>query len=82
MDAGIQIRGKSPAEAGRVLTPDALAFVAKLSGRQERFDAGELPRFLTETESVRKADWKVASTPAACARPARSSTPRSKRSSW
>ena len=78
MDSGIQIQGKPPADSGRVLTPDALAFVARLSRkfeptrrallarraeRQQRFDAGELPAFLPETESVRRGDWKVATTP-------------------
>jgi malate synthase len=79
MDSGIQIQGKAPADAVRVLTPEALAFIARLSRRfgptrrallarraerQERFDAGELPSFLPETESVRRGDWSVAATPA------------------
>ena len=78
MDSGIQVLGKPPADAGRILTPDALAFLARLSRkfeptrrallarraeRQKRFDAGELPDFLPETESVRRGDWKVAPTP-------------------
>ena len=32
--------------------------------RQKAIDAGELPNFLPETESIRKADWKVAPIPA------------------
>jgi malate synthase len=61
-----------------VLTPDALAFVARLhrqfnparlellaarDARADRLDAGELPDFLAETAAIRKRDWKVASTP-------------------
>jgi malate synthase len=68
-------------EAGtRILTPEALAFVAELqrefnptrlellaarAERQERIDAGELPDFLPETRSVREdPDWRVAPAPA------------------
>jgi len=62
----------------RVLTPEALAFVAGLhrrfnarrvellrarEERQARIDAGELPAFLAETEHVRADDWKVGPTP-------------------
>src|SRR5262249_36567661 len=32
--------------------------------RQKRFDAGELPDFLTETRPVRAGDWKIAPIPA------------------
>src|ERR1700688_3264661 len=61
-----------------VLTPDAVAFLKKLSStfeerrqqclaqrreKQARIDKGELPDFLPETASVRKADWSVASIP-------------------
>ncbi len=64
--------------AARVLTPDAVAFVADLVRRfrpriedrlaarverQARFDRGELPDFLVETKSVREGDWKVAPLP-------------------
>ena len=62
-----------------ILTPSALAFVAKLHRelnparlqllerrrvRQAELDAGTLPRFLPETRSVRDADWRVAPVPA------------------
>ncbi|MEA2650964.1 MAG: malate synthase [Chloroflexota bacterium] len=63
-----------------VLTADALAFVADLhrsfngrrlellgkrAERQARFDAGELPDFLPETEPVRQdGSWRVTSAPA------------------
>ncbi|WP_286829964.1 MULTISPECIES: malate synthase A [Kordiimonas] len=62
----------------RVLTGDALAFVADLETRfggrrtdlmearavrQKRFDAGELPDFLPETKDIRESDWKILGTP-------------------
>ncbi|MCG8917696.1 malate synthase A [Actinokineospora sp. PR83] len=58
-----------------VLTPDALAFVARLDARfagrradlltarrerRHRFAQGELPEFLPETRSVRAGTWRVA----------------------
>ena len=61
------------------MTEDALAFLAKLhrrfngrrlellarrAERQKRFDAGELPDFLSETRAIREGDWKVAPIPA------------------
>jgi malate synthase len=63
----------------RVLTPEAVAFVARLARRfadprrellaaraerQRRFDAGELPGFLPGTAAVREGEWTVASAPA------------------
>ena len=66
-------------EFNDVLTPDALAFVAKLhrrfnlrrkellaarAERQRRIDAGDSPTFLEETKSVRDGDWHVAPVPA------------------
>jgi malate synthase len=63
----------------RVLTPEALAFVAALDARfgerrlellerrktvQAELDAGALPTFLEETRRVREGDWKVAPIPA------------------
>jgi malate synthase len=62
----------------RVLTPEAVQFVAELGrrfsgridhllaarrSRQVRFDEGERPSFLAETLDVRKADWTVAPLP-------------------
>ena len=62
-----------------ILTTEALAFVEDLERqfgatrrrlladrtiRQEHLDAGELPDFLAETESIRTADWKISSIPA------------------
>ena len=63
-----------------ILTPDALLFLADLErrfgrarrnmleyrqDRQERFDYGELPDFLPETEHVRNSMWEVAPIPPA-----------------
>jgi malate synthase len=62
----------------RVITPEALDFLVALhnhfssridhlleerSKRQKRFDAGELPDFLQETQSIRSGDWKAAPVP-------------------
>ena len=62
-----------------ILTPEALAFVAKLAQhfegrraellaqrqtRQARIDAGHLPDFLPETAHVRGGDWQIAPLPA------------------
>ena len=65
-------------DASTVLTPAAVAFVADLERRfgsrraaliearlerQARFDAGERPSFLAETESVRLCGWQVPEAP-------------------
>lgn len=62
----------------KVLTEEALAFVAKLQNRfnqrrkellelrvkrQAHIDAGDMPDFLTETSSIREGQWKVAPAP-------------------
>lgn len=77
--AGIAIKGAMAARYDEILTRDALEFVASLqrafngrrkdllaarAARQARFDAGELPNFLTETAAIRAGDWKVAPIPA------------------
>ena len=61
-----------------ILSPEALSFVRKLVVRhydtvkillehraaaQTRYDKGEKPDFLAETESIRSGDWKVAPLP-------------------
>jgi len=76
---GVQVTGGPVPGADRVLTPGALALVARLTRkfrdelsvllakrreRQARFDAGELPDFLPETAHVRESDWTVAPAPA------------------
>ncbi len=68
-----------PDSRERVLTPEALGFLAELQRkfgprrkellalrkkRQAEIRGGKLPDFLTETESVRSGAWQVAPTPA------------------
>jgi malate synthase len=75
---GIELYGPKVEGADRILTPEAVAFVADLarafrdrrdallrrrSDRQKAFDEGELPGFLEETVEVREGDWAVAPTP-------------------
>ena len=77
--AGIAIKGPMADRYDEVLSPEALAFIAGLNRafngrrkeliaaraeRQKRFDAGELPNFLPQTQSVRDGDWTVAPIPA------------------
>jgi malate synthase len=77
---GVELKAPVSAEFARILTPDALALVAKLhrefGGRRrellaaraeqaKRLDAGERPDFLAETKSVREGDWKIAPIPQA-----------------
>jgi len=72
---GIEIAGRVTPEYAEILTPEAMAFVARLqrafgdrraellarrAARQAEFDAGRLPDFLAETRSVREADWTCA----------------------
>jgi malate synthase len=74
----MKITAPSPAEYARVLTPQALAFVEKLSrtfeprrrellarraARQAEFDAGRMPDFLPETKEIRESEWTIASQP-------------------
>jgi malate synthase len=73
--SGIEVRGPRLERFDEILTPAALEFVARLhrefnatrerllqarAERQQRFDAGELPDFLSETRAIRDGDWKVA----------------------
>ncbi len=75
----VKIHGETHPEAERVLTPEALSFVAALherfddrrrsllkrrQERQARLVEGEMPDFLEETREVRESDWRVADTPA------------------
>jgi malate synthase len=63
-----------------ILTPEALAFLARLhryaeprrqqllkarTQRQVRYDAGALPDFRADTKAIRESDWTVAPIPAA-----------------
>jgi malate synthase len=76
---GVEITGRITPEYAQILTPEAVAFAAKLQRafggrrsellalravRQAEFDSGKLPDFLPETRSVREADWTCASVPA------------------
>jgi malate synthase len=76
--SGVQILAAPHPAQGRVLTPEALAFVADLqrrfnprrlellvsrAGRQKRLDTGEKPDFLKETHGIREAEWEVAPIP-------------------
>jgi malate synthase A len=77
--AGMELRGSLPKGHEKVLTPEALSFVADLVRRfrpraeqllerrremQRRYDAGERPSFLSSTEEIRSSDWTVAPIPA------------------
>src|SRR5947207_771863 len=76
---GIQLPPEQPNLYDRILTPQALGFVAHLhrryeqrrrdlmkarTERQERLDAGETFAFLPETRSIREAQWTIAPAPA------------------
>jgi malate synthase len=65
-------------EFASILTPEALALVAKLhrqfearrqellerrAARQKQFDAGVLPDFLAETKKIRESDWQIGPQP-------------------
>ncbi|SFI89596.1 malate synthase A [Thermoflavimicrobium dichotomicum] len=78
-NAGIKILGKRTPAFDEILTPEALAFVAKLAKkftatrdrllynrkkRQKEIDAGKLPDFLPETKEIREGDWTIAPLPA------------------
>jgi malate synthase len=73
------IKGKSIKRVEEVLTPEAIEFLEMLhhrfdatrddllkerAQRQQQLDAGEFPRFLPETATVRERDWKVGAIPA------------------
>ncbi len=75
---GLEIRGEMAPGYERILTTEALAFVAELQRmfgaereqllaarveRQKAFDKGQQPDFLPETKEIRDGDWKVAPIP-------------------
>ena len=75
---GASVLAPVPHEYEDILSPEAVSFLVSLHKkfndrrldllrrrieRQERIDAGELPDFLPETESIRKSDWRVAPIP-------------------
>jgi malate synthase len=72
---GIEVSARITPEFAQILTPEAMAFVAKLqrafggrrdellarrAHRQAEFDAGKLPDFLPGTRAVREGDWTCA----------------------
>jgi malate synthase len=75
----VSLHAELTATGREILTPEALAFVAKLSRkfearrrelmamrekRQQGFDQGHLPDFLPETRAIREAHWTVGPVPA------------------
>ena len=78
LPSGVQITGALKPGYERVLTAEALEFVAAIARRfeaqrqgllqaravrQAAWDAGGLPGFLPETSAIREGDWKVAPIP-------------------
>jgi len=78
MSHHVKLTGELHSQFDRILTPEALDFVASLDEqfqarrqellqkrilRQARLDAGEMPNFLPETAEIRQSDWKVAAIP-------------------
>jgi malate synthase len=78
LPAGVEITGEITQAFAEILTPEALAFFAKLhrafeprrqellakrAARQKEFDAGKLPDFLPETKAIRERDWTVSPQP-------------------
>ena len=76
---GVEVRGEVTPAFAEILTPDALAFVAKLQrafgarrleclarrqARQAALDRGEPLDFLPETKHIRESDWTCAPIPA------------------
>jgi len=77
-EPAISVEVPLPSDAEDVLTLEALRFLyglhhqfdarrrallEKRTVRQKAIDAGQLPEFLPETESIRKADWKAVPIP-------------------
>src|SRR5262245_44672834 len=80
LSPGIAIHAPLHPRFDEILTPEALAFVAKLHrafearrqellkarvARQARIDAGDMPDFLPQTKHIREGDWKIAPLPKA-----------------
>ncbi|HET9700828.1 MAG TPA: malate synthase A [Burkholderiales bacterium] len=75
---GVQIHAQITPEFAQILTPEALAFAARLHRefeprrkellakrveRQKELDAGKLPEFLAETRGIREGNWTIAPLP-------------------
>jgi malate synthase len=78
LPAGVVLVAAAAPQYDKILTTEALAFVAKLhrhfdrtrqdllaqrAARQREFDAGKLPDFLPETQAIRDATWTIAPQP-------------------
>ena len=79
MPGNVEVKGAVEGRFGEILTPEALEFLAALhqrfdstrrellakrAERQARFDAGENPDFLPETQPIRDdPDWRVSPVP-------------------
>ena len=78
LSEGIEIRGEIKPGFEKILTPEALDFVADLhrryndrrlkllerrNERQKEIDGGKMPDFLPETRDIREKDWLVAPVP-------------------
>ena len=78
LPTGVEVLGEITPAFSEILTPEALAFVAKLQRhfgtrrkqclehrqeRQRRLDQGEGLDFLPETKQIREDDWKCAPIP-------------------
>jgi malate synthase len=74
----VEIHGRLSEGYADILTPQALAFTAKLARkfearrrellalrkqRQMEFDSGKLPDFLSDTKHIREGDWSVSPAP-------------------
>src|SRR2546430_12954358 len=81
LPTGVEILGEITPAFSEILTPEALAFVAKLQRhfgtrrrqclerrqeRERRLDRGEGLDFLPETKHIREGDWKCAPIPIGC----------------
>jgi malate synthase len=79
LPSGVTILGDVNAEYAEILTPQALAFVARLhrqfetrrqellgrrASRQKDFDGSKLPDFLPDTKTIRDSEWTIAPQPA------------------
>jgi malate synthase len=79
LPGGVEVKASPKPGHERVLTGEAIAFLAELhrrfearrralmdkrAGRQERFDRGALPDFLAETREIREAHWTIGTIPA------------------
>jgi len=75
---GVSIKGEITPAYSEILTQDALKFLVQLHRkfnatrltllekrvkRQQQIDAGQMPGFLPETQSIREGDWTVGPVP-------------------